>query len=363
MPRTGRKPIRSSRPSGPDYDDLAGIDLRGKVALCLLDTPGRPDADAMSDALREKARAFELKTEAARATKDTAALSRAHVALRKDIAKMVAPWMRGQKLPKSFTAAPADPLAPVDVRGIIDMLIETTDALPAPRFDPRAGRMRTKLQRLVEAGAVAVIFVEGPRTFVDAKARAADVLPTLAQVRPGVEPSTIPIVQMRWHDAEKVFPIAKQKLSAVQARIDTKLVPQSSALAGTSATITVGLAMTKTNVPNVLAQIPGTDRADEIVVIGAHFDHIGRDGNGQCHTDPGDVEKDGVCNGADDNASGTAMVVEVARALADRGREAAAHDRVRELLRRGDRPARQQGARRCTAEGRTVRDAARSSRW
>ena len=60
---------------------------------------------------------------------------------------------------------------------------------------------------------------------------------------------------------------------------------------------------------NLIGQIPGGDRADEYVVLGAHYDHLGRD----CPTDtPGDD----VCNGAGDNASGVATVLEVGRLLA-----------------------------------------------
>lgn len=57
---------------------------------------------------------------------------------------------------------------------------------------------------------------------------------------------------------------------------------------------------------NVVAKLPGTDRArrDEFVVMGGHLDHLGmRDGQ--------------VYNGADDNASGTAVAMEVARVLSE----------------------------------------------
>ena len=56
---------------------------------------------------------------------------------------------------------------------------------------------------------------------------------------------------------------------------------------------------------NVVGLIEGTDPAlkSECIVIGAHYDHLG-------------VKKDQVYNGADDNASGSAAVIEIARALA-----------------------------------------------
>lgn len=61
---------------------------------------------------------------------------------------------------------------------------------------------------------------------------------------------------------------------------------------------------------NVVAVIEGNDPQlkDQYIVIGAHYDHLG-------------VKKGQVYNGADDNASGTAAVIEIARALcADRDR-------------------------------------------
>jgi hypothetical protein len=77
---------------------------------------------------------------------------------------------------------------------------------------------------------------------------------------------------------------------------------------------------TFTPVPNVLATLAGSERPEEIVVLGAHYDHIGTTGQGIfCRPSPDDSEPDSVCNGADDNASGTAMVLEIARALAGSG--------------------------------------------
>jgi aminopeptidase YwaD len=64
---------------------------------------------------------------------------------------------------------------------------------------------------------------------------------------------------------------------------------------------------------NVVAMVPGRDRAlagREVVVIGAHFDHLGRSPSNAL--DQGDA----IRNGADDNASGTAVVLELARIFA-----------------------------------------------
>ena len=56
---------------------------------------------------------------------------------------------------------------------------------------------------------------------------------------------------------------------------------------------------------NVLATIPGSERPDEAVVYMAHWDHLGRD-----MSQPG---SQGIYNGAIDNASGTAALLELAR--------------------------------------------------
>src|SRR5712691_4449498 len=67
---------------------------------------------------------------------------------------------------------------------------------------------------------------------------------------------------------------------------------------------------------NVVAIIPGSARAlrREMVVIGAHYDHLGLGGFGAL--DPDSTGK--VHNGADDNASGTAALLEIGRRLARR---------------------------------------------
>lgn len=58
---------------------------------------------------------------------------------------------------------------------------------------------------------------------------------------------------------------------------------------------------------NVVAVIPGNDPSlkDEYIVIGAHYDHLG-------------IKDDEIYNGADDNASGSAALIEAARILKSR---------------------------------------------
>ncbi len=63
---------------------------------------------------------------------------------------------------------------------------------------------------------------------------------------------------------------------------------------------------------NVIAKLPGT--TDECVVIGAHYDHVGM---GHFGSTWGEKGAGHIHNGADDNASGTAAILEIAEAFAE----------------------------------------------
>lgn len=70
-----------------------------------------------------------------------------------------------------------------------------------------------------------------------------------------------------------------------------------------------------TPVKNVIGILPGRGPlAGQVVVIGAHYDHLGLGGMGSLDPDSMGV----VHNGADDNGSGTAAILEIARLLAER---------------------------------------------
>ena len=100
-------------------------------------------------------------------------------------------------------------------------------------------------------------------------------------------------------------------LRQMQREIDTQLESRSFEFAGSTANLTTDILRIRKPVRNVLAAIDGSDPElrNEWVIAGAHYDHLGldgefslaRDGNGQIH------------HGADDNASGTAGILELAR--------------------------------------------------
>lgn len=83
----------------------------------------------------------------------------------------------------------------------------------------------------------------------------------------------------------------------------------------TKLSVNVNVLNTETESQNVVALLPGNDEMlkNEYVVIGAHYDHLGMGGPGSGSRA---VDTIAVHNGADDNASGVAAVIELAEKLA-----------------------------------------------
>lgn len=73
-----------------------------------------------------------------------------------------------------------------------------------------------------------------------------------------------------------------------------------------SASIALTNTIKKSESNNVLALLPGTDRKDEYIIYSAHWDHLGKG-------EP--IDGDSIYNGAADNASGTAALLELANAF------------------------------------------------
>jgi hypothetical protein len=127
----------------------------------------------------------------------------------------------------------------------------------------------------------------------------------------GPENTGIVLVQVKNDVAEHWFQAAGKSLADAQGQINHGTKPQSFAFPDTlHMSINVDIETTRATVNNVLAYLPG--KTDEYVIIGAHYDHLGR-GNYDSLA-PSQVGQ--IHPGADDNASGTAGVLELARLFA-----------------------------------------------
>ena len=127
----------------------------------------------------------------------------------------------------------------------------------------------------------------------------------------GPEDAGIMLVQVKNAVVDGSLKGAGKSLEEVEMQIAHSGKPNSFAM-GTDlqATLKVDIEATRAPVNNVLAYLPG--KTDEYVILGAHYDHLGRgDSNSLAPSQIGQVHP-----GADDNASGTSGVLELARLLA-----------------------------------------------
>ena len=172
------------------------------------------------------------------------------------------------------------------------------------RYAAASGRQRfaMKAQVAAAAGARAIIAIEGT-DFASALASGADGPASVfyAPDEPDAD-AGIPIVRLSAAARDAIVPSTGPAGSASASS-------QPRALDGMMATLTFGGDERVVVSRNVIGMIRGSDpaRREEAVVIGAHMDHLGRSG-------------ERLYPGADDNASGVAALLEIARAFAASGR-------------------------------------------
>ena len=119
--------------------------------------------------------------------------------------------------------------------------------------------------------------------------------------------------QIKRRVIEKLLNAQGISLTALKEKIDREGKPVSMSIPGAAAKLQVSLQEVRQRTENVVAILPGTDPSlkKENIVIGAHYDHLGlghygareRSSEGRIHP------------GADDNASGTAVLLDLARRL------------------------------------------------
>jgi Zn-dependent M28 family amino/carboxypeptidase len=167
------------------------------------------------------------------------------------------------------------------------------------------GQLVTKAINARNHGAKALVLLNGK--LADGEE---DLLTRFGSVN-GPESVGILFVQVKNAAAETWFRAAGKSLKEVQEQINTSTKPASFAFPDAMhANLTVEIQTIHAKVNNVLAYLPG--KTDEYVILGAHYDHLGR-GNSDSMA-PAQVGQ--IHPGADDNASGTAGLLELARMLA-----------------------------------------------
>lgn len=161
-----------------------------------------------------------------------------------------------------------------------------------------AGSIFTKVMNAKRRGAVAVLLVP----------KSADEGVLAFDAGHGAR-AGIPAVTVGWDDAHA---LARAALGLESWPLEA---PAPSAPASKAELTLVADVVRESGVAlNVLGRLRGSDRS-RTVVVGAHYDHLGFGGTGSLAPDA----KHEIHNGADDNASGTAAVIEIARMLKNAG--------------------------------------------
>ena len=182
---------------------------------------------------------------------------------------------------------------------------ETMSAYGAPRLKNQAAARR---------GAVATLMVHEPKVLGYSWKTTAD---ALGQVRQSLVPAPggPPVVQaqgwVREDLAQRLFAASGSDFASWKARAaerDFRPAP----LGGLTMTAGLDIAQRRITTRTVIGLLPGRTRPGETLIVGAHWDHQG--------TGAPDAQGDRVYNGAIDNASGVATVLEIARGVARRGR-------------------------------------------
>ena len=211
-------------------------------------------------------------------------------------------------------SAPAlgyDDYAGLDVRDAV-VLVFTHEPQESDASSPFEGAALTpaaailaKAQTAATHGARMLLVVEDPSHAVDRVMRGS------WWNDPQAEEMAIPVLRV---SRDAIRRAAGLDLDDAARRIDLTLRPQSRPLAGVSVSYVERRARVQARARNVVGVLRGSDRAlaGEALVIGGHYDHLGNGGRFSSAPEfTGDVH-----NGADDNASGVAAIIEIARAAA-----------------------------------------------
>jgi hypothetical protein len=131
------------------------------------------------------------------------------------------------------------------------------------------------------------------------------------------ENSPVPFIFLARTEADKLLAASGQpKLEALEKEIDSDLKPRSRVLEGWTLSGSVDIVRSAVTTKNVIGVLEGAGPdAEETIVVGGHYDHLGH--GGMTSGSLAFLSKD-IHNGADDNASGTALVMELAHRLGRR---------------------------------------------
>jgi len=220
-----------------------------------------------------------------------------------------------------------DDYAGLDVTGKIVVVLrhepgeEDSASVFAGRRNTDYANVATKVRIARERGAAALLVMTDPLNHTSLTPRGF-AWPSLSRTIPkdalpmtlAVEESTkIPVLHIGMRVMNRLFG-SVDSLRELQRSIDTSMRPHSFLIKNVAGSVRTSTAITVQRTQNVVGLLPGrsADPLGSAVVVGAHYDHVGYKKNSP-------AGEDSIYNGADDNASGTVGLLEVAAALGATG--------------------------------------------
>lgn len=213
-----------------------------------------------------------------------------------------------------------DDYAGLDVRGKIVLVLrhEPQETNPESPFngrdETRYSHVKTKAETALRNGARGMLIVTDPNgghgsleprgywPVLHGTSR----LPKRWDLDTKPELQKFPVIWIDGRVADLILSPTSTTLQQLQTEIDATLRPLSFAIQNQSVHMEVRLSKEVQRTQNVVAMLPGSDPKlhHEFVVIGAHYDHLGK-------------QHEQIYHGADDNASGTAGLLEIAEAFSE----------------------------------------------
>ncbi|HWM25220.1 MAG TPA: M20/M25/M40 family metallo-hydrolase [Chthoniobacterales bacterium] len=207
-----------------------------------------------------------------------------------------------------------DSYAGVDVKNKVALVLRYVPEEVEPKRRQELNRyagLRYKAMLAREHGAKAVLFVTGPNS-----PNKGELVP--ASFDASMANSGIVAASISGNVADTLFQRAGKDLKSLQSALDRENPHAESGftISNVTAHLTAAVEQIRKDDRNVVAVLPpsGPPERAEYVVIGAHYDHLGFGETGAMQRKG---EEGKVHPGADDNASGTAAVLELAAALAE----------------------------------------------
>ena len=197
--------------------------------------------------------------------------------------------------------------AEVDVHGKWVLLI--LDGPDGDSAHSPYGRHKSLYNKMITArdhGASGILFMNRLETTDDNNLRP-------LQYRQSSSTAGLPVIQITHSVANEILIDHDQSIAELRSKLDEQLIPLSF-LVDCKVSAKVNLKFAKETASNIIGFIEGNDLVlkDEYIIVGAHFDHLGLGGRRSGSLDPDTLI---IHNGADDNASGTAGVLELSHKL------------------------------------------------